>query len=296
MVTRYAFFRGCLIPTKLPHLEAVARKILTECGIELIDLPEFSCCPDPIQWSGVDQVTWMTIAARNICLAEEKKLNIITLCNGCLNTLAQVNASLKHTPGLKEKVNQHLSDTSHQFRGEIEVTHFIQVLLKDIGLTNLKKYIKNPLINLKIATHTGCHLFSPKEVMNFDDPFDPTIFDEMVAALGATVVDYDLKPQCCGSSLTLSGKQDGSHKLLEDKLIQMREAGADCIAVACPFCYQQFDLGQLMAVRKLKLDFTLPVLYYLQLLGVAMGYTLDSLYYSSHKVKDPSFENKCNTL
>ncbi|KPJ62161.1 MAG: disulfide reductase, partial [Deltaproteobacteria bacterium DG_8] len=92
MTKQYAFFRGCLIPTKIPHLEAVARKILPELGIELIDIPEFSCCPDPIQFSGVDQATWITIAARNLCLAEEKNLDIITLCNGCVNTLAQANS------------------------------------------------------------------------------------------------------------------------------------------------------------------------------------------------------------
>lgn len=293
MTKRYAFFKGCLIPTKIPHLEAIARKILPELCIELIDIPEFSCCPDPIQFSGADQITWLTIAARNLCLAEEKNLDIITLCNGCVNTLAQANGFLKSKPNLKEKINQHLSETNHQFKGKIEVKHFVQVLLENIGLDIIKTYIKKPLNYLKIATHTGCHLFSPQDVMKFDDPFDPTILDDMVSALGAEVVDYDLKPQCCGSSLTLSGKQDGSNKLLEDKLLEMRASGADCIAVVCPFCYQQFDLGQLMAVRKLKLDLTIPVLYYLQLLGLAVGYTLEELHYSTHKIKNPSFESKC---
>jgi len=296
MTIRYAFFRGCLIPTKIPHLEATARKILPEVGVELIDIPEFSCCPDPIQFSGIDQVTWMTIAARNLCLAEEKNLDIITLCNGCVNTLAQVNSSLKSKPKLKAKINQYLSETNHQFKGEIEVKHFVKVFYEDIGLTTLDKSIKIPLNNLKIATHTGCHLFSPQEIMKCDDPFDPTILDAMVSALGAEVVDYDLKPQCCGSSLTLSGKQDGSNQLLKDKLFSMKENGADCIAVVCPFCYQQFDLGQLMAVRRLKLDFTIPVLYYLQLLGLTMGYTLDELHYSAHKVRNSSFEEKCKLL
>jgi len=294
MTKPYAFFRGCLIPTKIPHLEAIARTILPELGIELIDIPEFSCCPDPIQFSGVDQVTWMTIAARNLCLAEGKNLDIITLCNGCVNTLAQTNSYLKSKPKLKEKINQHLSETNHQFKGEIEAKHFVQVILEDIGINYLNNYINNPLVNLKIATHTGCHLFSPQEIMKCDDPFDPTILDHMVSALGAEVVDYDLKPQCCGSSLTLSGKQDGSNKLIEDKLSNISASGADCIAVVCPFCYQQFDLGQLMAARKLKLDFTMPVLYYLQLLGLAMGYTLDDLHYIVHKVKNPFFEEKCN--
>jgi len=157
----------------------------------------------------------------------------------------------------------------------------------------LKTLVKKDLSGLKVATHTGCHLFSPHEVMHFDNPADPFVLDEMVAALGAEAVDYDLKAQCCGSSLILSGKQQGSSKLLEDKLNKMKEQKADCIAVVCPFCYQQFDLGQLMAARRLKLDFSIPVLFYLQLLGLAMGFTLKDVHYDTHKIKGASLEAAC---
>jgi heterodisulfide reductase subunit B len=293
MTMRYAFFKGCLIPAKLPHLEALAQKIFPELGIELVDIPGFSCCPDPINFSGADQLTWMTIAARNLCLAEEKGLDIITLCNGCVNTLAQARHALVHTPELREKVNEMLADTGHQFEGRVEVRHFLKVFYEDIGLDTLKKLVKKDLSGLKVATHTGCHLFSPHEVMHFDNPADPFVLDEMVAALGAEAVDYDLKSQCCGSSLILSGKQQGSSKLLEDKLTRMKEQKADCIAVVCPFCYQQFDLGQLMAARKLKLDFSIPVLFYLQLLGLAMGLTLKDVHYDTHKIKGASLEAVC---
>jgi len=290
---RYAFFKGCLIPTKLPHLEALARKIFPEFGIELVDIPGFSCCPDPINFSGADQLTWLTIAARNLCLAEEKGLDIITLCNGCVNTLAQARHQLVASEALREKVNGLLADTPHRFEGNIKAEHFLKVFYEDIGVTAIKNKVKNSLSHLKVATHTGCHLFSPHEVMHFDNPYDPLILDEMVAALGAEALDYDLKPQCCGSSLILSGKQQGSSKLLEDKLAKMKERGADCIAVVCPFCYQQFDLGQLMAVRRLKLDYSIPVLFYLQLLGMAMGMSLKEVHYDTHKIKNASLEATC---
>lgn len=290
---RYAFFKGCLIPTKLPHLEALARNIFPDFGIELVDVPHFSCCPEPIQFSGADQLSWITIAARNLCLAEEQGLDIITLCNGCVNSLAQARHELMASEELKTRVNGLLADTGHHFKGSIEVHHFIKVFYEDIGITTIKNKVKNSLSNIKVATHTGCHLFSPHEVMHFDNPHDPVILDEMVAALGAEAIDYDLKPQCCGSSLILTGKQQGSSRLLEDKLIKMKEQGADCIAVVCPFCYQQFDLGQLMAVRRLKLDFSLPVLFYLQLLGMAMGQSLQDVHYDTHKIKSTSLEAKC---
>jgi heterodisulfide reductase subunit B len=289
---KYAFFPGCLIPTRYPHLEYVAGLILPQIGIELIDIDKFTCCSDPIQFRGADRLTWLAIAARNICLAEEIGLNILTLCNGCVNTLTTANHMLKSQSELRDKVNRILTDTGHQFMGKVEIKHFLQVIIDDIGIGQIKDFIKTSLYGLNVATHTGCHLASPEDVMNFDDPIDPKVLDSLVAALGAEPVDYDLKSLCCGVGLNLSGKMDASSRLLKDKLENMNKYEADCIVVGCPFCYQQFDLGQIAASRKYKFDFKLPVLYYLQILGLAMGYTLDEMQYGTHRIKDEKFEKK----
>lgn len=289
---KYAFFRGCLIPTKYPHLEYVARLILPQIGIELVDIDEFTCCADPIQFKGADQLTWLAIAARNICLAEETGLNILTLCNGCINTLATANHMMKREPELSDKVNRILVNTGHQFKGEVEIKHFLQAIVGDIGIGRLGNYVKTPLRGLNVATHTGCHLTSPEDVLNFDDPIDPKVLDSLVAALGAEPVDYDLKSLCCGVGFSLSGDTAASSHLLKDKLENMREYGADCIVTGCPFCYQQFDLGQLAAFRKYKLDFKLPVLYYLQIIGLAMGFGIEEMQYGAHRIKDESFVRK----
>jgi heterodisulfide reductase subunit B len=289
---KYAFFPGCLIPTRYPHLEYVARLILPQLKIELVDIDEFTCCADPIQFKGTDRLTWLAIAARNICLAEETGLNILTLCNGCVNTLTTANHMLKSESELRDKVNRILVNTGHQFKGEVEVKHFLQAVVDDIGIGGIGNYVKTPLNSLNVATHTGCHLLSPEDVLNFDDPIDPKVLDSLVAALGAEPVDYDLKSLCCGVGFSLSGKLDASSRLLKDKLENMKEYEADCIVVGCPFCYQQFDLGQIAASRKYKFDFKLPVLYYLQILGLAMGYTLTEMQYSAHRIKDDGFEKQ----
>ncbi len=290
--SRYAFFRGCLVPTRYPHLEHIARGILPEIGIQLVDIDGFTCCGDPIQFKSADYLTWLAIAARNICLAEEKGLNILTLCNGCTNTLATVNHRLKREPEIREEVNSVLADTGHRYQGSIEVKHFLQVLVDDIGIETLGDYVRNPLEGLKVATHTGCHLTSPEDMLAFDDPIDPKVLDRLVAALGAEPVDYDLKSLCCGVSFMLSGRTADSSRLLKDKLENMREYGADCIVAVCPFCFQQFDVGQLAASRKHKLDFRLPVLYYLQLLGLAMGHDIQEMQYGAHRAKSKEFDNK----
>jgi heterodisulfide reductase subunit B len=292
---KYALFLGCFIPVRLPQIEAVARDILPRLGVELIDVDGFTCCPEPVGFL-TDKMTALSIAARNIALAEEADLDIMTLCNGCTYTLRQANATLKTDPGLKAKVNEVIADTGHQYKGTVEVRHFAQVLSKHIGIEAIKAQVKKPLTGLRVACHPGCHILSPQSVMDFDDAFDPILLDGMVTALGAEPVDWDMKTGCCGWTLTNYGDKEGANRLLGAKLAAMHEAKADCSAVICPQCFYQLDTGQMLAGRELKLDYKIPAIYYLQLLALAMGRSIDESGIRFHRVKDAALEEKLGRL
>jgi heterodisulfide reductase subunit B len=286
MKTReYAFFLGCMIPVKFPQIEYVARKVLPQIGVELVDIEEFTCCPDPVSMGSVDQLTWVTMGARNLSLAEEANMDLITLCNGCAYTLRHTKHELKHSEELTQRVNDILVQTDHTYHGSNDAKHFLPLLVQDIGLDRIREAVKRPLTGLKVATHTGCHLLSPNDLHGFDDSEDPVVFDAMVEALGATPVDYPTKAGCCGIGFSVSGQPDSNNRVLGEKLTDIHAHEADCIAVGCPFCFQQFDMGQLMAGRKLGLDFKVPVLNYLQLLGLAIGIDPEELQFGSHKIK-----------
>jgi heterodisulfide reductase subunit B len=289
---RFSFFKGCFIPIRQPHIEKIAYQVLPEFGIELEPVDKFSCCPEPMGVSLPHKFTGMVISALNIALAEEKGEDIITLCNGCTYTLKQVNVQLKLDKELRDKVNEVLSETDHQFKGSIRVRHFAKVLSEDIGYEKIRGKVEKPLNGLKVASHTGCHILSPPEVMSFDDPLNPVRLDGMIEALGAESLDYSYKTQCCGWTLSNFGNRASASRLLGDKLRGMHEVGADGINVICPQCLSQLDTGQMMAGRALKLDFKLPALFYIQYLGLAMGYSLEEVGYKSHRVKDPRFEAK----
>ena len=292
---RHALFLGCFIPVRLPHIEAVARRVLPELGVELVDPEGFSCCPEPVGFL-TDRITALAIAARNISIAEEAGLDIITLCNGCTYTLRQANQTLKGHPELRERVNGILAETGHAFKGTVEVRHFAQVLHKQVGIEKIRSAVRKPLTGLRVACHPGCHILSPPDAMGFDDPLDPVVLDEMVAALGAEPVDWDRRTLCCGWTLTNYGDKESANRLLGAKLEAMRAAKADCSAVICPQCFYQFDTGQMLAARELKLEYRIPTLYYLQLLALAMGHSVDEANIRGHRVKDPALEEKLGRL
>jgi len=286
---KYLFFKGCTIPAKLPHIEKLALDILPQIGIELEECDAFSCCPDPVQVQGTNHAFWYATAARNLAIAEEKGMNIMTLCNGCLNTLAVVNHKLKHDPALKKAVNEILKEVGKEFKGTIKVKHLMQVLKEDVGMDKLKTLVKKPLTGLKVAGHPGCHLLSPPEVLEFDNPLGPIVFDKFIEALGAKAIDYITKIDCCGVSLSLGGAKESNDKCIATKLIDAKGSGADAISTGCPFCFTQFDMGQLIAAKtvpQLK-ETKLPVLYAVELLGLAMGRSLEEVGYGTHKIRPP---------
>lgn len=289
---KYSFFKGCFIPVRFPHIEKVTKQVLAEFDVDLQEIEGFTCCPEPIGVNINHRFTGITISARNIALAEEAGHDIITLCNGCLYTLKQANNTLKNNPEIKDRVNEILAEIGYEYKGSIEVKHFAQVFTDNIGFDKITKKVEYPLTSLRVASHTGCHIMSPYEIMQFDDPEDPVKLDEMIEALGGTSLFYLHKTQCCGWTVANYGERQHANRLLGDKLRAMKEVEADCINVICPQCLAQFDMGQRLAARSLGLDFKLPVLFYLQYLAIAMGYNLDDVGYSYHKVKSPEFKEK----
>lgn len=289
---KYTLFKGCFIPIRLPHIEKVAQTVLPELGIKLNEISEFTCCPEPIGVNLVHRLTGITVSALNLSIAEEAGHDIITICNGCTYTLRQANHALKQDPELREQVNEILAATDHQYKGSINVKHFAQVFTEDLGLEKIRSRVEIPLTGLRIASHTGCHITSPPEIMNYDDIHNPVKLDQMIEALGAESLDYLYKAQCCGWTLSNFGDRNAAYKLLGDKFYSMDQAGADCLAVICPQCLAQLDTGQVMASRALKLDFKIPALFYLQYLALTMGYSLEDIGYKRHRTKSKKFEKK----
>jgi len=159
----YAFFIGCMILYREASYEVSTRRIASEFGIELKDMSDYNCCGLPIE--PIDHDMMLALAARNLCIAEEMGMNIMTMCNGCTGVLVKVNKRLKTERSLREKVNGFLKEVDMEFKGIIEVKHLAHVLKEDVGLDMLKESIVNPLSSIKVAGYHGCHIFRPSEYL-----------------------------------------------------------------------------------------------------------------------------------
>ncbi len=282
-------FWGCMIPLKYPQIESAVRYCLEKLGIELVEDDRFSCCPDPIYFKAGDKIKWYTIAARNIALAEEKGLDIITMCSGCTSTLCEVDHHLKNDKKLREQINKNLKSVDKEYKGSIQVRHLMTLLRDDLGLSKIKETVKYPLHDLKIAIHYGCHLLKPSEIMQVEDPVVPSILSEFIQVMGATPMNHEEYLLCCGKACT---DQDLSLNMSHSVFQSIAESGADCLGLICPTCFDSFDIGQIRISRKFDKKFELPVVYLFQLLALTQGAAIEQTGIKYHKIMPESFLKK----
>ncbi len=276
--TRYKFFPGCLARQKLPHVERSVRTVLSMLGLELEDESRFTCCPDPVVFRSASRAEWLRLAARNLSLDDDSP--IITLCPGCASSLSEARHILGHDVDVSNKVGSRLGRIGLDLKLP-EVLHFLRLLSTEDFKEAIREKVTRKFEGLKVACHYGCHLVRPSSAVDFDDPEKPTSLDAVVSLVGAEPVDYVDKYLCCGRP---SLDEATSMAMAGHKLQCMKDAGADLLVLACPFCYEQFDLGQILLERKKGTHFGIPVLYATQLLGLAMGSSADEMGLGLHKV------------
>ena len=264
---KFALFLGCNIPARLEQYESSARAVLEKLGIELVEIKKFNCCGYPLR--NLDFKLFVLSSARNLALAERENLNILTLCKCCYGSLKKAAYLMKEDASLREEINLDLKKEGLNYEGSIEVKHLLYVLYHDVGIKTIEEKIKKTFSNLKIATHYGCHLLRPSQIVQFDDPISPSTFDQLVEITGAKSIYWRTKLECCGAPVW--GVNDElSIDLTWKKLKDGKNSGADFLCTACPYCQMQFDAVQNIISKKTSKNHLLPSILYSQLLGISM--------------------------
>ena len=274
---KYAFFVGCTTLSRLPGYEKSARKVAEKLGVELLDMPGSGCC-GTTYLETLDHKTGLAVAARNIAIAEEMGLDVVTICNGCTEVLTKANRELKENPKLRAEVNEVLAEAGKEFKGTVEVKHYVRMLKEDVGLDAIQEKMEKSFRGLKVASHYGCHMLKPKEILMSDDPENPTVLDDLVATTGAEPRDYPNTLECCAGPV-MGVRENVTWSVGLDKVKMVKQYG-DALVTACPFCYLTYERCQLMQEE----NPNLPVLHIPQLLGLAMGLDTDELGIGHNKV------------
>jgi succinate dehydrogenase / fumarate reductase cytochrome b subunit len=269
---KYAYFTGCVAKGTCPELHHSTVELAKVLGIDLWEMTDATCCG-----AGVirDENPELQIAlnARTFAMAEGAGMDIVNICSTCQQNLGQDNRAMREDPALLARTNNVLAESGLHYSGKTQVKNLLWVLVGDYGLDRLKEKVVRPLTGLRVASYYGCQLLRPVEDTGYDDPDNPTSFDRLVEALGATPVDYAGKTRCCGFHI-LTVNEDTSTKMAVKRLEEAEEAEADIMVTPCPLCHTSLDAYQPRATRLQHSSVRMPVVHLSQLVGLAVG--LDS--------------------
>jgi heterodisulfide reductase subunit B len=264
-----AVFWGCCILTSQYAYEMSLRQVLPKFDIELVDLPEAICCGDPIK--SVNDFSANYLAARALSLANLTGLeNLLVPCNRCHFTISEAKKTIQNGTKIGQKIVGLLKEEGLEYSPNIKMWHTIDLLHDYVGLKRIKKAVTKPLKGLRVASHIGCQIIRYTDLGRVDDAEDPKKLDELISALGAEAVDYPEKLDCCGAALTRS-HPDSALSLAGSKLKAVQNLPADGMVVSCPECQLMFDAKQKDAGTTVGAKLNVPVVYYTQLLGLALG-------------------------
>lgn len=259
---KFAYYPGCTAGSTSVEYEESVQETAKFLGIELEEIPDWTCCGAS---SGhvIDHELSIALPSRNLALAEKMDLTIAAPCPACSLRLKTAEYELQKDPALKKKIEDDIGMNLNLSR---KSKHFLEVLYNDIGISAIKEKVVKPLTGLKVVTYYGCYLVRPPEVNQFDNPENPVVMDEIMEALGAEVVDWSFKVDCCGGSLSIA-IPDIVEKLSGKIIMGAREAGADLIVAACGICQLNLDMRQ----PKDTAVPPVPVVYFSELMSLAFG-------------------------
>jgi heterodisulfide reductase subunit B len=245
------------------------REVLPRFDVDLVDLRESICCGDPIKSLNTFAADYL--AARVLSMANLTGLeNLLVPCNRCHFTISEAMKSIQDNAKMAHKIVDLLKEEGLEYNPNLRIWHTIDLLHDCVGLNSIKKAVTKPLKGLKVASHVGCQIIRYSDLGRVDDPENPKKLDELICALGAEVVDYPEKLDCCGAALMRS-HPDSALSLAGSKLKAIQAISAHGLVVSCPDCQLMFDAKQKEAGTTVGAKLNVPVVYYTQLLGLAMG-------------------------
>lgn len=264
----YTYYPGCSQEVSNRAYDLSTRAVAKALDIELKELEDWNCCGTSPSYS-IRELPTLVLGARNLALAERQAgaSDLVTICNGCFAMLEKTNLRLKERDWGR-RVGEVLSVAGLEYEGSVRVRHFLEVLVNDMGEGLIRERVTTPLEGLKVVPYYGCQFSRPEGL--YDDLEFPMALDHLLSWIGAEVVDYPLKAQCCGG-LLMTTKEEVALKLVRDLLALAQKRGAHCMVTICPLCQLNLEAYQDRVKARFGADLSIPILPFTQLLGLSLG-------------------------
>jgi heterodisulfide reductase subunit B2 len=269
----YAYYPGCSLEATGRPYDVSLRLCFERLGIGLKEIDDWNCC-GATSYISMNKLTGYSLAARNLANAERMGLDVCAPCSSCFTILSKVNRHMRWGEAHKAKINEVLQAAGLSYSAELDVLHPLGILVDFYGIERIQERVVRRLDGLKIAPYYGCQIVRPTG--RFDDREDPQQLDNLFSALGAHVVPFAHKVRCCGGML-MTTCEDVALRLNRDLLTAALEAGADVIATTCPLCQMNLEGYQGRINDVCGTQMQMPVVYFSQLLGLALGLSNEEL-------------------
>ncbi|HIE29296.1 TPA: heterodisulfide reductase subunit B [Candidatus Poribacteria bacterium] len=271
---QFSYFPGCTLHSSAKEFDLSTKAVCEKLDIQMVELKNWNCCGATSAHSLSEKLA-IGLAARNIILAEKaqartpaRALDLVMSCAACYNRTKVAQNAFFDNPGLRSEFMESFKIKSDEVSTQIEAKHLLEVFHEQEIMAQVHQKVKRPLEELKAVCYYGCLLVRPQKITGFDDAENPQFMDDLMKAIGVSVLDWPYKVECCGAGLSLT-RRDIIAKLSGKLLSRAQQAGANCIIVACPLCHSNLDLRQKEIAERTGNEFNLPIFYFTELMGVA---------------------------
>lgn len=266
---KISYYPGCTLKNNAKNFEDSALCSLKRLEVEAIELERWNCCGTVFSLA-TDDLIHHVAPIRNLIRVKEANTNkFMTLCAMCFNTLKRANERVKSDPESLDKINKFMYREDVKYEGDVQVLHLLELLRDEIKFENIAKKVVKPLKNLKIANYYGCLLVRPKEI-GIDDVENPTVLENLMTTLGADAIDFPYKTECCASYQTVDKPENVADRTYHI-LTSAQSQGAELVSVSCPLCAFNLDYRQKETVQKYPEFKNIPILYFTQVMALALG-------------------------
>lgn len=283
-ILKLSYYPGCSLESTAKEFDLSTRSVCQALSVQLVEVPDWACCgATSAHATSANLAT--ALPAYNIKMIQKTGLDAVVPCSACYSRLKHAEHELQGDEATRRNLEQLLE---FSYTGESKVLSLIEAITNYVGLANIGPMVKNPLKGLKLVCYYGCLLVRPVEVTGFEQPENPMILDDMVTVLGAEARPWSYKTDCCGAGLSMP-RSDVSTGLVSKLVTMAAEAGAEAIVTTCPLCQTNLEM------RRKPDDNDLPVFYFTELIGLALGLPDSGNWFKRHLI-DPTKLLRSNGL